>query len=373
MRVWRVLGLAAMVAAAWPSARADATVDPRTRAPLLRAEVQRALRECKIPGAAVGFWSPQGGWAEPFGLADVAANRKVEIGDRFAIRSITKSFTVTLILDLVAQGKIKLDDPIGRYYQGVPKGNLVTLRQLAGMTSGVSDYSADPAFIKKFARDFTQHWSRTELIGYGISHPSEFQPGSKYGYSNTNTLLLGAVVARVTHQPFRQVIEKRIFDRLGLHATRYLDGAVLSPPSVKGYDGFDSRGRPNEFVISFSAQGPAGAIGTNLDDLHRWGVALAEGTLLPAKLQRQRFQARVRTNGPLYDRYGLGIGTIDGWWGHTGFGAGFSAAVFHQIDQDRTVAILLNASNFNDVPALLFPRLKAIVDTGKAPSGPICR
>ena len=57
------------------------------------------------PGAAVGFWSPQGGWAEPFGLADVAAKRKVEIGDRFAIRSITKSFTVTLILDLVAQGK----------------------------------------------------------------------------------------------------------------------------------------------------------------------------------------------------------------------------------------------------------------------------
>ena len=102
MRVWRILGLAAIIAAAWPAAWANATVDPRTRAPLLRAEVQRALRECQIPGAAVGFWSPQGGWAEPFGLADVAAKRKVEIGDRFAIRSITKSFTVTLILDLVA-------------------------------------------------------------------------------------------------------------------------------------------------------------------------------------------------------------------------------------------------------------------------------
>ena len=148
---------------------------------------------------------------------------------------------------------------------------------------------------------------------------------------------------------------------------------VLPPPSVKGYDGFDSRGRPHEFAISFSAQGPAGAIGTDLADLHHWGVALAEGTLLPANLQRQHFQARVRTNGPLYDRYGLGIGTIDGWWGHTGFGAGYSAAVFRQIDQNRTVAILLNASNFNDVPALLFPRLKSIVDTGKAPSGPICR
>jgi D-alanyl-D-alanine carboxypeptidase len=373
MHVWRILGLTAILAAAWPAAWANATVDPRTQAPLLRAEVQRALRECKIPGAAVGFWTPQGGWAEPFGLADVAAGRKVRIGDRFAIRSITKSFTVTLILDLVAQGKIRLDDPISRYYPGVPKGNAVTLRRLAGMASGVFDYSSDPAFGKKFAKDLTQHWTTAELIAYGISHPSKFQPGSEYDYSNTNTLLLGEVVARVTRRPFAKVIQERIFARLGLSATRYLDGAVLPPPSVKGYDGFDSRGRPDEIAISFSAQGPAGAIGTNLYDLRRWGVALAEGTLLPAALQRQRFWSRVRTNGPLYDRYGLGIGKLDGWWGHTGFGAGYSAAVFHQIDQNRTVAILLNASNFDDVPALLFPRLKAIVDTGKAPSGPICR
>jgi D-alanyl-D-alanine carboxypeptidase len=102
-------------------------------------------------------------------------------------------------------------------------------------------------------------------------------------------------------------------------------------------------------------------------------VALAEGTLLPVDLQRPALLSRAPTNGPLYDRYGLGIGKLDGWWGHTGFGAGYSGAVFHQIDQNRTVAILLNASNFNDVPALLFPRLKAVVDTGKAPSGPICR
>ena len=154
MRVWRILGLAAIIAAAWPAAWANATVDPRTRAPLLRARGAAGLARVPDPRCGRRLLVAPRWLGEPFGLADVAAKRKVEIGDRFAIRSITKSFTVTLILDLVAQGKIKLDDPISRYYQGVPKGNLVTLRQLAGMASGVSDYSSRSGIPQEVRQGF---------------------------------------------------------------------------------------------------------------------------------------------------------------------------------------------------------------------------
>jgi D-alanyl-D-alanine carboxypeptidase len=94
-----------------------------------------------------------------------------------------------------------------------------------------------------------------------------------------------------------------------------------------------------------------------LSDLGHWGVALAEGTLLPPALQRERFVAHSTADdpaSPLYDHYGLGIGEVAGWWGHTGEGLGSEAAVFHQIDRDETFAVLLNASNAHDVPVAIF-------------------
>ena len=104
---------------------------------------------------------------------------------------------------------------------------------------------------------------------------------------------------------------------------------------------------------------------STLDDLRRWGEVLVEGALLPERLQRQRFVARRATNGPEYDRYGLGMGEIDGWWGHTGSGAGFEAAVFHTPGRrDDTIVILLDASNFQNVQAGLLRRLISILENG---------
>jgi D-alanyl-D-alanine carboxypeptidase len=372
VRTWLCLSMTAWLLLLCPPPNQARAADPASHAGLFGAEVGRALRQCGVPGAAVGVWTPEGAWYDAVGLADVASGRKARLSDRFAIRSITKSFTVTMILQLAGEGRLRLSDPISRYYPGVPNGRRVTLRNLANMTSGVFDYTADPGFIRAFIANPARKWTGPELIAFGLRHPANFQPGAEYEYSNTNTLLLGEVIKRVTQHSYEREVRERLLKPLGLKAVRWLTGTEIPIPAATGYEGFDAAGRPKPVAIHASSLGAAGALASNLFDLRDWGIALAEGKLVPPRLYRQRFDARPATNGPLYDRYGLGMGTLDGWWGHTGSGVGFQAAVFHHVERNRTIAILLNASNVDDVPARLFSRLVTILNTGKRPDGRIC-
>lgn len=341
-----------------------AATDLAALGPQFRNVIERTLRQCQVPGALVGVFSGNRSWTAAFGLADVTRHRPVQRHDRFAIRSVTKSFIVTEVLQLVAQGRVGLDDRIAKYYRGVPNGDRITLRNLAGMTSGLFDYVKDRAFVAQFRADPLRRWTDTELIALALAHPARFQPGAEYEYSNTNTLLLGQVIARVTGRRVRPALEGSILKPLGLDDTLYLYGSRTPAPRALGYQGFTD-GRPDNVEISFTALGASGAMVSTLDDLKRWGKALVEGKLLPGRLQRQRFVARKATNGPEYDRYGLGIGEIDGWWGHTGSGAGFEAAVFHtRGSRDDTIVILLDASNFQNVQAGILRRLISILENG---------
>ena len=348
---------------------ASATTNLAPLTPRFEAVVDRALRQCRVPGAVVGVYSGSQRWAHAFGLADVASGRRVRLTDHFAIRSATKSFTVARVLQLVARGRISLDDPISKYYPGVPDGHKVKLRNLANMTSGVFDYTKDSKFIEEFAHNLLQRWTDPELIAFALRHPLNFDPGTQYEYSNTNTLLLGRVIERVTGRRVGPALANSIFEPLGLDDTFYLYGTRIPVPRVLGYEGFED-GRPTEVATSFTALGASGAMASTVADLRRWGKALVDGTSPPDWLQRQRFMARPATNGPEYDRYGLGMGEIDGWWGHTGSGLGFQVAVFHTPGRrDDTIVILLNGSNFNDVPARILRRLIRILETGREGDG----
>ena len=353
--------LAAALVALPASAAHHAIVNPQTKAGRLQAALDRALAKYKVPGAVVGVWTPAGRWTSATGLADVRAGRKVLLGDRFAIRSITKSYVVTMILQLEASGKLSLDDPVSRYVDGVPDGDRITLRELANMTSGLFNYTSDKTFLQALSADLARPWTTPQLLQFAFGHPVNFAPGAAYEYSNTNTLVLGEVVEKVTGKPWAQALQEMILDPLRLGSTLYRPGTEIPPPSVKGYVPGEN-GKPEEVAINSSGLGAAGGLASTLADLKRWGEALAEGTLLPADLQRERFVARKATNGPEYDRYGLGIGEIGGWWGHTGNALGFEACVFHQIKRNETIAILLNGSETDpDIPAHLFRKLVTIL------------
>jgi D-alanyl-D-alanine carboxypeptidase len=374
------IGLRNAVAAAGMVAALPAAAAPFDGSKI-DAIVTAALKENNIPGAALVIDTPGSRWVQTFGYSDYAKQRPVKRRDYFAIRSVTKSFVVTAMLQLIAEshGAIKLDDTIGQYLPNIPNGDLITLRQLGNMTSGLYNYTVDPGFHKAFGKNPLRHWTPAQLLKFAFDSkyhgPIDFPPGTQYEYSNTNTLVLGLLVEALTGQKFAATLSAAILKPTGLASMVYMNGVSLPNPHSKGYQGFFDN-QPEAVDINATSLNFAGAMASTVADLATWGEVLVGGELLPAKLQQQRFRAHATKgdpNSPLYDRYGLGMGEIAGWWGHTGSGIGYEAAVFHSIDKGETFAIEVNATNGHDVPAVIFCRVLHALHPGESvPGGSVC-
>lgn len=346
-------------------------LDPAAVAPQLAADVAGVQALAQAPGVAVGIWTPTSSWVQAFGRATVNPDRALTIADHFNWRSVTKSFTVTLILQMAQNRLLTLDDPISMYYVGVPNGDNMKLRHLAGMTSGLTDYVKTDAIINRLIADPLQHFTLDELIQAAIAQPNIFTPpGSRYNYCNTNTLLLGAVAEQIAGQPIADLLQTMIYTPVGLTDTFYLDAVGLPTPATQGYD-FEN----GQFVstdINPSALDPAGAMAGGLLDARKWAAALSQGTLINAQPQTERLVTRPATDGPVYDGYGLGIGMIQGWYGHTGEGVGYALGFFGEPQSGSVICIEMNASNngTHDMPALLLRRfLKTLNWSIEPPAG----
>jgi D-alanyl-D-alanine carboxypeptidase len=345
------------------SSAPDGTLPDATQADL-QAALDQAMATYDVPGAVVGVYVPgHGSWVSVTGVADTATQAPVSADETWPLRSITKSFTVTLVLQLVDDGELSLDDTVGQYVDGVPNGDRITIRELANMTSGLAEYTNE-AFIDDFVADPTRVFTLDELNAYAFADPPQFEPGAEHVYTNTNTNVLGSVVEAVTGQPFDQVLEERILRPLGLDATAYLaDGSPWAEPHATGYQPDD--GTLAEQPENFTVFGPAGAMVTTLDDERVWAEALAEGTLLQPATQAARLEGAPLEKGPEYDQYALGIGEIEGWWGHTGEGFGFTALTMHDPESGATVVIFMNLASTPDKshpPTKLFRQMVPIID-----------
>lgn len=346
---------------------ASAGLDPAALSTRLEADVAAIQVAGRIPGVAVGIWTPTSSWVRSFGRATVNPDRALDLTDIFSWRSVTKSFVVTLILQLVQNKLLGLDDPISKFVDGVPQGDSISLRHLSGMTSGLFDYVRTQAVGQAIQADPLRHFSVEELLLPALAEGIHFAPGSQYEYCNTNTLLLGLVVEKATGQPLEVVLRSRILDPLGLNHCAFLDGPNLPEPATKGYV-FEA-GVFEEVSISHSALWAAGAMAGRLDDARSWALALSSGSLLSPQLQAERVQGRRAVNGPIYDNYGLGIGEVQGWLGHTGEGVGYALGFFGEPLSGSLIAIEMNASNSDshDMPVRLLRRFLATLGWPIAP------
>jgi D-alanyl-D-alanine carboxypeptidase len=338
----------ALVVATPASASAGTSTSGTSPAPQgdLPERLQKRLREAldqtmatyNVPGAAVGVWVPGGTWIGT--LADLKTKAPVTKDMIWPLRSITKSFTVTLILQLADAGKLSLDDPIDKYVSGVTDGASITLRELAGMSSGNAEYVGQE-FLEDFQADPNKIFTLDELNGYALGRPARFAPGTRRIYTNSNTNLLGVVVEKVTGKPFKDVLSERILEPLGLKNTHYLlDAAQWPKPHAIGYEPVDGVLTPEP--ANLSIYGTAGAMVSTLDDMRVWAESLATGSLLKPGTQSERLQGAALEEGPPYDRYALGIGETGDWWGHNGEGFGFTAAMFHDNGTGATVVVFMN-------------------------------
>jgi D-alanyl-D-alanine carboxypeptidase len=322
------------------------------------------------PGVLVGVRvAGEAPWTRAFGQADVGRAAPMALDSTFPVRSITKSFTVTLLLQLVQSGQLALEDKIERYVAGVPNGGLINLADLAGNQSGLADYSMQPGFFEIFVEDTLHVWAPQELLAFSFAVKPAFLPGEQYQYSNTNTVLLGLVVEAVTGQSLGDALAARIFKPLGLGGTIYPSSSELPPPTPTGYAVDVVTGvADDQPPISPTSLAGSGAIASTLADLLVWGDALGRGSLLSAALQDVRkSRARDVTNGPEYDRYGLGIGQIGNWWGHTGSGVGFQIATMNLASRNATISVMVNATPEGSRRDLnlaqeLFEKLAAVIE-----------
>jgi len=312
-----------------------------------RRAVQRVLARYHIPGALVSVRVPgDPEWKEAFGYADAAARTPIDPESHFPIRSITKSFTVTLLLQLAAD---RLDRPIEPYFASIPNGSTITFADLAGMQSGIADYSATPEFLAAISADTGRAFTEQELVDYAIPYSPRFPPRTQYQYSNTNTVLLGMFVQQVSSGSFSSALRRLILDPLGMTGTAYPDVIPLPSPHPTPYEVDVTTGALEALpLLSPTSLAGAGAMISTLDDLQTWAAALGDGRLIGAELQMARIErSRIVTNGPEYDRYGLGIGILKDWWGHTGSGFGWQAAAFYEPASLATIAVMVNATPTN--------------------------
>jgi D-alanyl-D-alanine carboxypeptidase len=248
-----------------------------------------------------------------------------------------------VIMQLAEQGKVSLDDAIDKYVPGVPNGDRVTLRLLANMTSGVASYTRSTKFTDKYFAHPETIFTPPELLAVGISESPLFEPGAQFDYSNTNTVLLGMVIEKVTGQKIGDVFAQNVFARLGLANTSWPgDSPDLPAPHAQGYtlQGSGTPDNPANATNWNPAWGwTAGEIISNIDDLLVYGRALGTGQgLLSPATQAERLRSFPGAAG-----YGIGVGCIDGWVGHTGELPGFNTSVFYDTRSDVTVIVEVNS------------------------------
>lgn len=312
----------------------------------LQLALEQVMTEYDVPGAAAGVWIPgEGSWTTAAGVADADGDVAVTTDMTWPIRSITKSYTVTLLLQLADEGELSLDDTIDQYVDGVTDGDRITLLELANMSSGNADY-VNEEFLIEWQADPGKVYTLDELNSFVLGQPAQFAPGTEYLYTNANTNLLGAVIEEVTGQSYAEALEERILEPLGQTGTSYLtDAADWAEPHPVGYmpvDGVLTAQDENPSIL-----GPAGSLFSTLDDGRVWAETLGTGALLTPETQQLR-QIGHRIPKPPYDQYAVGMGETGGWWGHNGEGIGFTAATFHDPEMGASIVVYMNESDAPD-------------------------
>lgn len=270
-----------------------------------------------------------------YGLANAEHQAPNTPQTKFRLGSITKQFTAMAVLILAEQGKLKLDDPVGKYVDDAPRAwEKVTIHHLLTHTSGVPSYTSDPEYPKKMA----QHETVNGMIARFRDRPLDFPPGEKFSYSNSGYFLLGAVIEKVSGVSYEAFLSKSIFGPLKMKDTGYDHPKTVLTHRASGYDRAGD-GLENAPYLDMAQPYAAGSLYSTVEDLARWDRALADG-----KLISKESYARMYTPAKDGYAYGWAVATRSGRKevGHGGGINGFATQILRYPDQKVCVVVLCN-------------------------------
>ncbi|GAB3948170.1 serine hydrolase domain-containing protein [Kribbella albertanoniae] len=356
------MGLAAIALIAAPL-RAEAAPDE------LQHGLDEVVRTAGV-GAQVEVHDRGQVWRGRSGVAEVGTKRKVPLDGYFRIGSVTKTFLATVALQLVAEKRLRLDDPVSKWFPGIEG---VTVRQLMNHTSGLYDVlhtlprPPEPEFYANRYRT----WTADELIQRALVNPPTDKPGVAYKYSNTNYLLLGEIVEQVTGKSYDRQIERRIIRPLDLEHTSLPGTSPRIPePHAHGYVPNPDKTLLDYTTMNPSVFGAAGEMISTTHDLDRFMTALLGGRLLPPYLLKQ-----MKTPGTEGGHYGLGLAWIDTpcgirAYGNDGDALAYQAWSFSTPDLRRRVSLVLTPNFASDSDDVVDPYLdKAFCANGVPKNG----
>ncbi|PYQ28096.1 MAG: serine hydrolase [Acidobacteria bacterium] len=222
-----------------------------------------------------------------YGLANMEWQIPNTPDTKFRLGSITKQFTSMVIMQLVGEGKIKLDEKITTYLPGYRKdtGDKVTVRHLLTHTSGIPSYTSQPGFFANVSRN---PFTVDAFVKQYTSGDLEFEPGTKWSYDNSGYFLLGAIIEKVTGKSYADAVKQRIFDPLEMKDSGYDHFATVLPKRATGYV-LTPNGYENAPYLDMSIPYAAGSLYSTVDDLYKWDRALYTDKLLSAELKTTMF------------------------------------------------------------------------------------
>ncbi len=276
------------------------------------------------------------------GVNGLGDNTAINASSIFQIGSITKSFIAVVILQLAEEDKFSIDDPklLGKYFPEYPNWSGITLRQLMNMTSGIpgNENELPDDIFKKFTRaEYTHYISSTKLLNLTYALPVHFKPGTSFEYSNTNYILLGELIQRITHHSPEDEVKKRIIEKLGLKNTYFAIDTEQKIPGIKpsqivhGYNTTPATSHPYSFMhfgeditdFSLSEYGAQGAMVSTPEDINNYVHALYHPGLLLNQDQINQFTKKLvsmedgtpfNPTKDLKDPRGFGFGIVGYYW-----------------------------------------------------------
>lgn len=353
----------------------------------LQAKLDEWYKAGSFPGATLGVVLANG---ESFGLAvgfsDRDAKTPMKPNDRMLAGSVGKTFAAATALQLIKEGKIGLDDKIEKYLGGepwfsrLPNAKDITVRQLMNHTSGLVRYEFKEQFTKDLTANPEKVWKPAELVAYLLDEKPPFEAGKGWDYSDTNYIVLGMIIEKVTGRKFYDEADRRVLRPLKLTDTIPQDGPRLKGV-VQGYagpnnpfGGTDGMIVNGKFVINPQFEWTGGGYASTAQDLARWAKMIYEGKAFSPDLLPKVLDGVAAPMLGRESKYGLGViirqTSVGTSYGHSGFFPGYMTDMAYFPEQKVAVAVQVNTSVGRSLgkplSRILVEVMEAISANGKA-------
>ena len=366
--------LLALTAAVVAAACATLGATPSTLRPIdaaaMQGTVARLAKEMLVPGVVVILRTPAGNFTSTYGVTTYGGSVPTSLDQHVRVGSNTKTWTGTVILQLVQEGRLRLDDPVSKYRPEVPNGAHITIEQLLAMRSGLFNYTTTRELNQTLDTQPTKAWTQAELLSLAFKHSPTFTPpGSQFGYSNTNTVLLGLIAQQLEGgKPLAAIMRDLLFVPLGMKNTLFPDIAsnAIPAPLSRGYmygnnvltmdappalpDVMQAAARAGTLAPADQTDAnpswgwAAGAGISTANDLATWVEALVAGKLLNSHLQARRLASVVPIDPSNSNSasYGWAIAKFGNLYGHTGELPGYNSFMGHDPENRVTLVVWTN-------------------------------